>query len=480
MKGVAVIEPRAVSLFLQRTALLAVLALAACGASEQEVSPPAAPAPPAAAGATAALPDFTALVKVAGPAVVNVITTTKSAKPPAQVPEEFREFFRRFMPDVPPPGARQGMGSGFIISADGHILTNAHVVAGADQVAVRLADSKREFTAKVLGADSRTDVALLKVDASGLPTLKLGDSKKVAPGQWVAAIGSPFGFANTITGGIVSAVGRSLPGEAYVPFIQTDVAVNPGNSGGPLLTLAGEVIGINSMIYSGTGGYMGVSFAIPIEIALDVSKELQATGKVTRGRIGVAAQPLTRELASSFGLEEAQGALIASVDPGGPADKAGLKAGDVVTKFNGKEVTEMNDLPRLVAAAKPGEKATITVWRDGKEQQLEVTLGELPPDKPIAQAENGKGEQSARLGISVSELPPSERKALGVDFGLVVQGVQKSGVPLRPGDVIIAVNRSRFGSLVEFQKLIAEHKGETVALLVRRGEGSVYVPVEVG
>jgi serine protease Do len=476
------IERRAVSLFLQRTALLAVLALAACGASEHEVSLPEAPAPPAAAGATAALPDFTALVKAAGPAVVNVITTTKSAKPPAmaEVPEEFREFFRRFMPDVPPPGARQGMASGFIISADGHILTNAHVVAGADQVIVRLADSKREFRAKVVGADSRTDVALLKVDASGLPTLKLGDSKKVAPGQWVAAIGSPFGFANTITGGIVSAVGRSLPGEAYVPFIQTDVAVNPGNSGGPLLTLAGEVIGINSMIYSGTGGYMGVSFAIPIEIALDVSKELQATGKVTRGRIGVAAQPLTRELASSFGLEEAQGALIASVDPAGPADKAGLKAGDVVTKFNGKEVTEMNDLPRLVAAAKPGEKATITVWRDGKEQQLEVTLGELPPDKPIAQAENGKGEQSARLGISVSELPPSERKALGVDFGLVVQGVQKSGVPLRPGDVIIAVNRSRFGSLVEFQKLIAEHKGETVALLVRRGEGSVYVPVEVG
>jgi len=474
------IELRAAFPVLQRAALLAVLALAACGASEQKVAPAAAPRPPAAA--TAALPDFTGLVKAAGPAVVNVITTAKGAKPPAmaRVPEEFREFFRRFMPGLPPPGPRQGMGSGFIISADGYILTNAHVVAGADQVTVRLADSKREVSARVVGADSRTDVALLKVDASGLPTLKLGDSSKVAPGQWVAAIGSPFGFANTITGGIVSAVGRSLPGEAYVPFIQTDVAVNPGNSGGPLLTLGGEVIGINSMIYSGTGGYMGVSFAIPIEIALEVSKELQATGRVTRGRIGVTAQPLTRELAQSFGLEETQGALIASVDPGGPADKAGLKAGDVVTKFNGKEIAATNDLPRLVAAAKPGEKATITVWRDGKEERLEVTPGELPPDKPLAQAESDEGEQTARLGISVSVLPPSERKALGVDFGLVVQGVQKPGVPLRPGDVIVAVNRSRFGSLEEFRKLIAEQKGETVALLVRRGEGTLYVPVEVG
>jgi serine protease Do len=234
------------------------------------------------------------------------------------------------------------------------------------------------------------------------------------------------------------------------------------------------------MIYSGTGGYMGVSFAIPIEIALDVSKELQATGKVTRGRIGVTVQPLTRELARSFGLKEAQGALIASVDPGGPADKAGLNAGDVVTKFNGKEIADMNDLPRLVAAAEPGAKAAITVWRDGKEQRLEVTLGELPPDKPLAQAESGKGEQSSRLGVTVSELAPAQRKALGIDFGLVVHNVEKPGVPLRPGDVIVAVNRSRFGSLQEFQKLITEQKGKTVALLVRRGEGALYVPVEVG
>ena len=472
------------TLILKRSMLLAALAISACGASEpMEVVQvtPAQPAPAAQGSPAAPLPDFSALVKAAGPAVVNVITQTKGGKPPpmAQVPEEFRDFFRRFMPDLPPPGQRQGMGSGFIISPDGIILTNAHVVANAERVTVRLADAKREFTAKVIGADSRTDVAVLKVDATGLPTLQLADSGQVQPGQWVAAIGSPFGFANTVTSGIVSAVGRSLPGEAYVPFIQTDVAVNPGNSGGPLLTLDGKVIGINSMIYSGTGGYMGVSFAIPIEIALSVSKELQATGKVTRGRIGVAAQPLTRELSQAFGLKEPQGALIASVDPGGPADKAGVRAGDVVTKFNGKPIADMSDLPRLVAAARPGESATLTVWREGKEQQLKVTPVELAPEQ-VAQAAPGGGESSANLGITVSELPPAQRKSLGVEFGVVVQGVEKAGVPLRPGDVILAVNRARFASVKEFRELVAAQKGDTVALLVRRGEGTMYVPVELG
>jgi serine protease Do len=475
-----------------RTALLAALALAACGASDPaevlEIQPqkPAAqasaPQDPA-ASRHAALPDFSALVKKAGPAVVNVITRTKpGAQPPAlgQVPEEFRDFFRRFMPEMPPPGARQGMGSGFIISAEGLVLTNAHVVANAERVTVRLADAKREFEAKVVGADPRTDVAVLKLEASGLPVLELGDSASVSPGDWVAAIGSPFGFANTITGGIVSAVGRSLPGEAYVPFIQTDVAVNPGNSGGPLLTLDGKVVGINSMIYSGTGGYMGVSFAIPIEIALDVAKELQASGKVTRGRIGVAAQPLTRELAQAFGLKEARGALVASVDEDGPAAKAGVQPGDVVTRYNGKPVEDMNDLPRLVAASKPGENATLTVWRDGREQQLKVTPGELPPERVAQAAPGGKGESTGRLGVAVSELPAAERKSLGVDYAVVVREVQKPGVPLRPGDVIVAVNRSRFGSLQEFRSLIDRQKGERVALLVRRGEGTIYVPVEVG
>jgi serine protease Do len=448
--------------------LLAALTLSLPAAAQPGGAPPA------------GLPDFASLAKQVGPAVVNVITESRSEAPGAQVPEELREFFRRFMPDQPPPGPRQGMGSGFIISEDGYVLTNAHVVANASQVTVRLADAKREFQAKVIGADSRTDVALLKIEASGLPAVRTGNSAELAPGQWVAAIGSPFGFANTITGGIVSAVGRSLPGEAYVPFIQTDVAVNPGNSGGPLLTLSGEVVGINSMIYSGSGGYMGVSFAIPIEIALDVSRELQASGRVTRGRIGVAAQPLTRELANAFGMPDAQGALVASVDKDGPAAEAGIQAGDVVTSFAGTPLKDMNDLPRLVAQAKPGEAATITVWRNGAERQLKITPDTLPPEQPLAQRGSGGGEKSGDLGITVSELPPEQRKSLGVGYGLVVQEVERAGSLLRPGDVIVAVNQQRFDSMQAFRELVQQRKGEKVALLVRRGESSLYVPAEVG
>jgi len=444
--------------------------------------------PAAAQAPVSGLPDFTRLVREQGPAVVNVITKA-AAKPhagaqapalPPGIPEEFRDFFRRFGEGQPPGGApRQGMGSGFIISDDGYVLTNAHVVAGANEVTVRLADAKREFKAKVVGADERTDVAVLKVDATGLPTVKLGDSSKLAPGQWVAAIGSPFGFANTVTAGIVSATGRSLPAESYVPFIQTDVAVNPGNSGGPLLNLAGEVVGINSMIYSGTGGYMGVSFAIPIELALDVSKQLQATGKVTRGRIGVAIQPMTKELAQAFGMKEPQGALISSVEPDSPAAKAGLRAGDVVVGYAGKPIEDVNDLPRRVAATKPGERAQIEILREGKRQTLTVIAGEFPSSS-VASAGKAGGEAAGALGVTVSELPPGERKQLGVEYGVVVQEVQKPGVPLRQGDVIVAVNRSRFSSVEEFRKLVTSHNGGTVALLVRRGEASVYVPVEVG
>jgi serine protease Do len=477
---------------MKNLALLVAFALAACGPSEtplaqQAKAPQTKAAPPAEAPSTraAALPDFTSLIQKQGPAVVNVIT--RAGKPPPlaggrQSPDDpLAEFFRRFGPDQQPRGGpRQGLASGFIISADGYILTNAHVVADASEVTVRLADKKREFKAKVVGADERTDVALIKVDASGLPTVTLGDSSKLQPGQWVAAIGSPFGFANTITAGIVSATERSLPTEAYVPFIQTDVAVNPGNSGGPLLNLAGEVVGINSIIISGTGGYMGVSFAIPIELALDISKQLQAKGKVTRGRIGVVVQPVTRELAQAFGLKEPQGALIAAVEPGGPADKAGVKAGDVVLAYNGKPLEDENMLPRLVAATKPGETANLEVWRSGKRTQIKVTAAELPSETRTAQAAPEKAEKTARLGVVVSELPPAQRQALGVDFGLVVQDVQKPDVALRPGDVILAVNRQKFGSLEEFNKLIANQKGDTVALLVRRGANTVFVPVEVG
>jgi serine protease Do len=465
------------------------------------------PPPSASAGATAPtqvvpLPDFTPLMKNSGPAVVNVITTNKNAPRRAQGQAEedpMLEFFRRFIPDMPPGGPggpgggpdgnrqRGGMGSGFIISPDGHILTNAHVVADFDDVTVKLADQKREFKAKVVGLDRRTDVALLKVDAQNLPTIPLGDSAKVEPGQWVAAIGSPFGFANTITAGIVSATSRALPQESFVPFIQTDVAVNPGNSGGPLINLKGEVVGINSMIYSRTGGYMGVSFAIPIEVALDVAKQLQATGKVTRGRLGVGIQPVTQELAKSFKLDSATGVVVVQVEKGSPAEKAGIRQGDVIVSFNGKKVEDSAELPRAVAATKPGEKATVEVWRNGKRERLNVTVGESP-NESVAAAGAGKAPTKPAanaLGLAVSELPPEGRKALGVDYGLVVEEVAPTGAaarsPLQRGDVIVAVGQDKFSSIEEFAKLVDKHKkGDSVALLVRRGEGALYVPLEVG
>jgi serine protease Do len=493
-------------------AALLALSLAACDRKEEAgeastaSSPPFAlqtapsrPSPSASSGGTSErvvpLPDFTALMRSEGPVVVNVITTNKAAvasrrgEPPQNDP--MYEFFRRFIPDFPPGGPgipdpgrpRGGIGSGFIITPDGYILTNAHVVADFDDVTVRLADAKREFKAKVVGLDRRTDTALLKVDAKDLPSAKLGNSSQVEPGQWVAAIGSPFGFANTITAGIVGATGRALPDEGFVPFIQTDVAVNPGNSGGPLINLKGEVVGINSMIYSGTGGYMGVSFAIPIEVALDVAKQLQATGKVTRGRLGVGIQPLTKELAQSFKLDAPVGAVVVNVEKGSPADKAGLKVGDVILSFNGKSIEDPNELPRLVAATKPGEKATLEVWRGGKREQLAATVGEFPADTTAASREAPAKAAGTNLGLAVSELPPEGRKALGVDYGLVVEDVRggpaaTSGI--QPGDVIVAVGQEQFRSLEEFNKLLAQRKkGERVPLLVRRGESALYVPVEL-
>jgi serine protease Do len=442
----------------------------------------------AAGGRTANLPDFTALMKQQGPAVVNVITKREPQKtargPQERTPEDpLLEFFRRFMPDAPDraPGPGQGLGSGFIISQDGYVLTNAHVVAGDGEVTVRLADAKREFKARVIGADERTDVALLKIDATGLPTVKLGKSASLQPGEWVAAIGSPFGFENTITAGIVSATGRSLPAETYVPFIQTDVAVNPGNSGGPLINLAGEVVGVNSMIYSQTGGYMGVSFAIPIEVALEVSQQLRAEGKVTRGRLGVRIQPMTKELAQSFKLKEPNGALIATVDPGSPADKAGLKPGDVVLAFNGQEIDDPNKLPRFVAATKPGQSATLRIWRDGKAEDVKFTAAELVAEARTPKPAQEQGAKPNRLGLVVSELPAAQRKALGIEYGLVVESADASRTPLRPGDVIVGVGRESVKSLEDFNRLLGEQKaGDTVALLVRRGEATVYVPVEVG
>jgi len=444
-------------------------------------------------GQTRDLPDFKSLMKTAGPAVVNVISTRKAQTAAAggsaasqREQDPMLEFFRRFMPDAPERGAppRAGLGSGFIISEDGYILTNAHVVTDFDDVNVRLADAKREFKARVVGVDKRSDIALLKVEAQGLPTAKLCNSANLEPGDWVAAIGSPFGFANTITAGIISAKGRSLPDEMYVPFIQTDVAVNPGNSGGPLLNLQGEVIGVNSLIYSGTGGYMGMSFAIPIEVALDVSRQLMSEGKVTRGRIGIAIQPVTKELARSFGLNDPTGAIIINLEKGGPADRAGLKVGDVVLEWNGEVIDEPNELPRRVAATKPGGLAHITFWREGKRQTLPLRVGEVPQEAIGTVKQEPPKQETAELGMSMRELTPPERKVLGVDYGLVVVEIADRSGPgntILPGDVIVGVNQRQFRNRAEFEKLVGSHKkGDMVALFVRRGEISLYVPVEIG
>jgi serine protease Do len=484
-------------------ALLLAAALAGCGPRSGTDTPTAASAPapaPAPASTPAAVigpmpagaNDFTALVRKVGLAVVNVTTVqTARAQPGQPLPpgDPLSEFFRRFMPpsDQQPEQPSQGLGSGFIIDAEGHVLTNAHVVADADEVTVRLADSKREYKARVVGSDALTDVALLKVDAQNLPVAPIGHSAQLQPGEWVAAIGSPFGFANTITAGIVSATQRSLPDETYVPFIQTDVAVNPGNSGGPLLNMRGEVVGINSQIYSRSGGYMGISFAIPIDMAMEIVQQLRASGHVTRGRLGIGIQEVSEPLALSFKLDSARGALVTAVEPDSPAAKAGLAPGDVILGFAGQPVPEATALPRLVARTKPGTEVAMEVWRNGAAATLKAAVAEAP-NPQLAQAgpaAQGAGPRPAavQLGIAVSELPAAARRALGVPYGLVVEelqaGVARAG--LQRGDVIVAINGQRFGSLEEFQRRLAQAPaGSSVALLVRRGEASLFVPVPVG
>jgi serine protease Do len=491
-------------LFLVRRLGWLLIVAAALGGCEQRTTttqqqagqPPAqpfpGPQPSADASATpraqaSGLPDFTVLVETQGPAVVNVVTTrTRAGGPGADAADDpLSDFLRRFMPQQPPdpgPERGQGIGSGFIISTDGYVLTNAHVVAESDEVTVRLADS-REFKGKIVGVDARTDVALLKLAATGLPTVKLGNSENLKVGEWVAAIGSPFGFVNTITAGIVSAKGRSLPDESFVPFIQTDVAVNPGNSGGPLLNLKGEVVGINSAIYSRTGGYMGVSFAIPIEVALDVGKQLQATGKVTRGRLGVQIQALTPELAKSFKLPNTQGVLVASVEPKSPADQAGLHPGDVILAYEGKPVTTATELPRVVAATKPGTVVTLDVWRGGAKKQIKATLAEFPTENVAQQQSPDTRKSSNKLGLTVRELTPPQAKQLGIEYGLLVENITAPGpnMQVQRGDIIVAINNIYFKNLEEFNRLLARQPpGSIVALLVRRGDAALYIPVRVG
>ncbi len=437
--------------------------------------------------------DVADLVEQHGPAVVN-ISTTKLVKRGAEnfpfaVPndEEMQEFFRRFFPGMPGvPGARgpaqeipaRGAGSGFIVSNDGYILTNAHVVRGADEVEVKLID-KRTFSAKVIGADSRTDVAVIKITAGNLPQVKLGDPAKLRVGEAVAAIGSPFGFENSVTAGIVSAKGRSLPSESYVPYIQTDVPINPGNSGGPLFNMRGEVVGINSQIYSRSGGYQGVSFAIPIDVAMEVVEQLKAGGKVSRGWLGVVIQEVTADLAESFGLDRPRGALVSQVLADSPAARAGLQASDVILQFGGRPVENSGDLPRMVGVTKPGSRIPLQVWRKGKMQTVTVELQELPGEEEAA----GKtGKTYSRGGLALSELTPEQRRELRIDHGLLVEEVagDAARAGIRVGDVILAVNNGKVATVEAFRKAIAAvPKGKSAAILVRRGEGSLYIPLKI-
>ncbi|CAG0993128.1 serine protease Do [Methylophilaceae bacterium] len=443
------------------------------------------------------LPDFTELAEKQGPAVVNISITQvmQVSSPFAGMPQDeaLGELFRRFgipAPGIPGQGGpqqeykSQSLGSGFIISNDGYVLTNAHVIRNADEVVVKLSD-KREFTAKIIGADSRTDVALLKIEASGLPKVTFGNPEALKVGEWVVAIGSPFGLESTLTAGVVSAKGRALPQENFVPFIQTDVAINPGNSGGPLFNLKGEVVGINSQIYSRTGGYMGLSFAIPIDVAMDISDQLRATGKVTRGWLGIGIQEINKDLAESFGMKNTNGALVSNVEKGSPAEKGGLEAGDVIVKFDNKAIVASSDLPRVVGATKPGKQVPVEILRKGSSRNLTIALGEMPTEKdevvPASKAP-AKSEVN-RLGLILRDLTPQQKNKIGGKNGLLVVDSQAPAAQagIRRGDVVLGVNNTEIQSLEQFNKQVAAiPAGKTVALLVLRGENTLYVPVKIG
>jgi serine protease Do len=478
--------------------VLTTLVLGAC-------SPPAATAVPAAAPTAAAalpqvtqaaplvqgLPDFSGLVERYGPAVVNVQVVERRdaarARPRGVDPNDpFSEFFRRF--GIPNPNAprgesqpARGTGSGFIVSADGYVVTNAHVVRGAGgttEITVRLTD-RREFPAKLVGMDDRTDVAVIKIEATNLPTVRIGDPSQLKPGQWVVAIGSPFGMENSVTAGIVSAVQRTLPGDPYVPFIQTDVAVNPGNSGGPLFNLSGEVVGINSQIYSQSGGYMGLSFAIPIDVANEVREQLVKTGRVQRGRIGVEIGPVTAAFAESFGLDVPRGALVNSVVAGDPADKAGVKPGDIIIGVNGRKIDRDIEVPAIISSMKPGEKATLEVWRDRKSRNITVTVAELKEEGSAPAQGPGTGPvEPASLGLSLRPLAPEERSQLGTEGYLVVENATGPALNagIQRGDVILGVAGTRVKTVEELQAAVSR-SGRTVALQIQRGDRQTFLAV---
>jgi serine protease Do len=460
-------------------------------ATAQGTEPPAGQRPPAPAvasaadpAAAAALPNFSALVDAYGPAVVNVSTVTGGRQvrgvPEISPDNPLYEFFRNFgdpRAQVPPS---RGEGSGFVVSADGYILTNAHVVADANEVTVRMTD-RREYRADVVGIDPRTDVAVLKIEAKDLPVVRVGDASRLKPGEWVIAIGSPFGFENSVTAGIVSATARSLGNpDTYTPFIQTDVAVNPGNSGGPLFNLQGEVVGINSQIYSRTGGYQGVSFAIPIDVAINVKDQLVATGRVQRGRIGVGIQEVNQALADSFKLSRPRGALVSEVVEDGPAAQAGVKVGDVILAVDGEAIERSSELPPLIAGIKPGKQATLTVWRDQAEKTLRVKVGELDEGPVVAARGDAPAGDTGKLGLAVRPLTGSEREQLNTAGRLVVEDAQGPAAlaGVERGDVILAVNGRQVGTPGEFRTAV-DAAGATVALLIQRADAQIFVPIRV-
>ena len=475
---------------LQSGSLALVLALSAgAGLLAHPVPVHAQSAPP-----LRGLPDFTELVEQVGPSVVNIRTTEKvgARSSTSGMDEEMLEFFKRFgipVPKMPrqqgpqrqqPEEQPRGVGSGFILSSDGYVMTNAHVVDGADEVLVTLPD-KREFKARIIGADKRTDVAVVKIDATGLPAVRVGDVSRLKAGEWVMAIGSPFGLENTVTAGIVSAKQRDT-GD-YLPFIQTDVAINPGNSGGPLINMRGEVVGINSQIYSRSGGFMGISFAIPIDEAMRVSEQLRATGRVSRGRIGVQIESVPKDVAESLGFAKSQGALVRGVESGSPAEKAGIEAGDIITRYDGKAVDKVADLPRLVGNTKPGTKTSITVFRRGATRELSITIAEVEPDeKVVAKSADveGKGKPSSaaqQLGLVVAELTPAQAKELKIKGGVRVVSADDAAARagLRADDVIVALANTEVRNLKDFDAALAKvDKTKPINVLLRRGEWAQY------
>ena len=479
-----------------RRSLLAAALVAAFGAGAvlhggAELIEPARAETPAVAAPPARIvtPDFGTLVERYGPAVVNIqVEGTVHTAAPVQLQidpnDPLYDFLRRFgVPGLrgrggPAPDVVRGEGSGFIVRADGVILTNAHVVDGAEHVTVRLTD-RREFKAKVLGKDDATDIAVLKIDASDLPSVRIGDPARSRVGDWVLAIGSPFGFENSVSAGIVSAKARTLPDDNYVPFLQTDVAVNPGNSGGPLFNADGEVIGVNSQIYSRTGGYQGISFAIPIDVAMKVEQQIVAHGKVTRGRLGVAIQDVSAPLAAAFGLKTPHGALVSSVEPGSAGEAAGLEAGDVIVALDGKPVERSADLPPRIADSKPGSHVELTVIRKGEEKTLKATVGEFRAAAREAGDEAAPGQ--GRLGLALRPLSPQEKRGNDLDSGLLVQ--QASGPAARagvaPGDVVLAINGEPVNTVAQLKERLA-HAGKQIALLIQRGEARLFVPVDLG